>query len=145
MVFKPHLQYQKEEAQLARDPCIGCRDAASTHHRWKATRTETAHERVMSQEAIRMHGTWGRQRVPRVDDSEDGRMSWHPSSNPARDALRENYLTHWDFLKFGLQCREVAPTDKLKSEVGTWQKHGHRYIRLCHKQNEVRFSHFTHK
>jgi len=58
---------------------------------------------------------------------------------PARDALWENYLTHWDFPKFGLQCREAAPADRLKSKVDTWQKHGQRYIRLCHKQNEVHF------
>ena len=60
-------------------------------------------------------------------------------STPARDELQESHLTHWDFPKSGLQCREVAPTDKLKSEVDTWQKHGQRYIRLCDKQNEVRF------
>jgi len=36
VVLKPHLQHQKGEAPLTRYQCIECRDAASTHHRWKA-------------------------------------------------------------------------------------------------------------
>ena len=72
-------------------------------------------------------------------------MSWHPSSHPRAGCTPIELPCTLDFPKFGLQCREAAPTDRLKSKVDTWQKHGQRYIRLCYKQTKVCFSHFTHK
>jgi len=56
VVFRPHPSYQKGEAQITRDSCMGCRDAAV-----RTTVREPLEQkrpvRVTSQRVICMHGT----------------------------------------------------------------------------------------